>query len=108
MKYAETGQFGVVLQYNIVPNDSRWNLVINSRRQVPTSLLILHLDQQPPVPIIIDIIAKWCTGQKQDSSNDLLLFFPRRFPFSLGKGSSVTPNPQPEGLGDYSALVQQG
>ena len=108
MKNAETRQFGVVLQYNIVPNDSRWNLVINGRRQVPTSLLILHLDQQPLVPIIIDIITKWYIGQKQDSRNDLLIFFPGRFPFSVGKGSSVTPNPQPEGLGDYSALVQQG
>ena len=108
MNYAETRQFGVVLQYNIVPNDSRWNLVINGRRQVPTSLLILHLDQQPLVPIIIDIITKWYIGQKQDSRNDLLIFFPGRFPFSVGKGSSVTPNPQPEGLGDYSALVQQG
>jgi len=87
---------------------SKGNLVINGGRQVPTSLLIPHLDQQPLVPIIIDIIVKWCTGQKQDSSNGLLLFFPGRFPFSLGKGSSVTPNPEPEGLGDYSALVQQG
>ena len=66
LKYAETRQFGVVLQYNIVPNYSRWNLVINGRRQVPTSLLIPHLDQQPLVPIIIDIIGKWCIGQKLD------------------------------------------
>ena len=97
MKYAETRQFGVVLQYNIVPNDSRWNLVINGRRQVPTSLLILHLDQQPLVPIIIDIIAKWCIGQKQDSCNDLLLFFPGRSLFLLVRVLASHPTPNLKG-----------
>ena len=104
LKRVGSGWFSNTISFAL----SKWNLVINCGRQVPTSLLIPHLDQQSLVPIIIDIIAKWCIGQKQDSCNDLLLFFPGRFPFSLGKGFSVTPNPQPEGLGDYSALVQQG